>query len=247
MVECLAFSIRYGNTIVYVANDPGTIFRQLCETAPDFCETHLRRYSVRSIILFLCLLLMSFFIISCDSIEDYFDDDDDGGTQGGSGEMATAATAAKETQTNQGANDKVFLDAFEDFSCSDNWTDRDGALGLSPHLGSGECSASFPGESGKYRISVKIQTEFDGRSPYEVTINGNVIKHGEYPLSSPLHCDCPKDDWRSVCPDKDVTVDCGTHTLKTGDTIGFWGDEVYPCGDHGSYAKWHGMTFTPVH
>jgi hypothetical protein len=202
---------------------------------------------VRPIIVIVFLFAMSLLLVSCDSIEDYFDEDDDGATQGGSGEISTDTTAARqESQSEQRSTDKIFLDAFDDFSCSANWTDRDGALGLSPHSGSGTCTAEFPGEPGNYLITIKIQTEFDGRSPYEVTVNGTVIKQGEYPLSSSLYCDCPLDDWRSVCPDKDVTVDCGTHALKPGDTIGFWGDEVYPCGDHGSYAKWHGMTFTPV-
>ena len=34
--------------------------------------------------------------------------------------------------------------------------------------------------------------------------------------------------------------------IKTGDVIRFYGEEVYPCGKHGAYAKWHSITLTPV-
>lgn len=196
--------------------------------------------------LLLCLILC-LLVSACDTIEDYFDDDDDGSATSGSGEIS-AGTTTTEATPDQGssAGTKIYLDAFKDFSCSGNWADRDGALGLKPFSGSGSCSAVFPGKAGTYRIHAKIQTEFDGQSPYSISINDQVIKQGEYPLSSSLFCDCPKDDWRSICPDKNVTIDCGTHTLAPGDAVEFWGDDVYPCGDHGSYAKWHGITFTLV-
>ncbi|MEE4312873.1 MAG: hypothetical protein V2J11_00140 [Desulfofustis sp.] len=193
------------------------------------------------------VVLVSCLIFSCDSSSS-----DKSATTGGAGDVATPTattveTSSKTTETTAASSGTVTLDAFDDFSCSGNWTDRDGALGLAPYSGSGSCTASFPGASGRYRMTVKIVTEFDGMSPYKVSINGQTIKEGEYPLSSPLHCDCPLDDWRSVCPDRSATLDCGTHSLKTGDVIGFWGDDVYPCGDsHGAYAKWYSMTFTKV-
>ncbi len=197
---------------------------------------------MRSVPFLLCVFLLSWLLLSCDSVKDLFDDDDDDkGSTGGSGEVVTT------TETTPTASGKIYLDAFKDFSCSSNWDKRDGARGLKPHSGSGSCSASFPGQPGKYRVTVKIQTEFDGKSPYRVSVNGQTIKSGSYPLSSSLGCDCPKEKWREVCPDKNVTVDCGTHNLKPGDKIGFWGKDHYPCGgNNGSYAKWHGMTFTPV-
>lgn len=201
---------------------------------------------MRTISFFMAFLAIGLVLTSCDG------GSDDGSSTSGSGEVA-ATTTAPTTQTtdtttsSKTASGKITLDAFDDFSCSGNWTDRDGALGLKAYSGSGSCSASFPGPPGRYRISVKVQTEYDGRSPYRVSINGQTIKEGEYSLSSSLHCDCPHDDWRSVCPDRSATIDCGTHSLNTGDNIGFWGDDVYPCGDdHGAYAKWHYMTFTLV-
>lgn len=196
---------------------------------------------MRTINNLIALICLSALIASCD----VFDDDDDKGSTGGSGENTATTTAS--TDTSVTASGKIYLDAFDDFSCSSNWANRDGARGLKAHSGSGSCSASFPGKPGKYRITVRIQTEFDGKSPYKVSVNGQTIHSGNYPLSSSLYCDCPKDDWRKVCPDKNVTIDCGTVALNTGDKIGFWGQDHYPCGgNNGSYAKWHGMTFTLV-
>jgi hypothetical protein len=200
---------------------------------------------VRIAYILISAVVVSCLLVSCNSSSDEAD------TSGGSGDLppasGTTTDTVSTTDTSKAATGTITLDAFDDFSCSSNWTDRDGSRGLKAYSGSGSCSASFPGSSGRYRITVKIQTEYDGKSPYKVSINGQTIKEGEYPLSSSLYCDCPHDDWRSVCPDRNETVDCGTHSLKTGDTIGFWGDDVYPCGEsHGSYAKWHSMTFTKV-
>ncbi len=143
-------------------------------------------------------------------------------------------------------NAVVTLSAFSDFQCSNNWTNRDGALGLAAGSGSGTCKVSFPGGPGVYRISVQVQTEFDGSPFYKVSGNGKTLYAGTYPLStSSLVCDCP--NWRKNCPDAVVSVDAGTHDLKTGDNIEYFGKEVYPCGPrNGAYAKWHAMIFTPL-
>lgn len=146
----------------------------------------------------------------------------------------------------------AYLDAFKDFTCESNWMSRDGALGLAPYSGDGSCEAIFPNGSGTYNIVLTIQAEFDGRPPYKVSINGQVIKSGVYPLSSSLGCNCPQDSWHTVCPNKKVDIDLGNFELKPGDKIVFWGDDVYPCPPidpehpHGAYAEWLGMMFTPV-
>jgi len=163
------------------------------------------------------------------------DNGDEGGNSSGGTEAAPPSSG---TST-------VSLSAFSDFSCTSNWTNRDGALGLSAGSGSGTCTTTFSGESGTYNLSLIVQTEFDGRSPYQVSINGNVVSSGTYPLSSPLGCDCPLDNWMTVCPDQIVTLNGGVHQINKGDTITFYGEETYPCGSHGAYAKWHGMNFTP--
>jgi hypothetical protein len=190
-------------------------------------------------------------------------DDGDGGTTGGSGE--TQSTAAVDTATDEqasaandeqapAANDEseaptevqvsssnnIWLDAW-DFNCGGNWADRDGALGLKPYAGPGSCSISFPGAAGTYNLTLTAVDEFDGRSPYRVSINGATIKEGTYDLSSPLGCECPLDNWRQVCPDRSQYIGLGRHNLKPGDVIEFWGDDVYPCGEHGAYAKWLGI------
>lgn len=177
--------------------------------------------------------------------------DDDGGTTGGTIETPQETSNTTDTadtsdtsDTSTNTSSTIKLDAFDDFNCSSGWGNRDGALGRIAYSGSGSCSATFKGTSGTYRITLSIRTEYDGESPYRVSINGTTIKEGNYPLSTALGCDCPHDDWRSVCPDRDRTVDLGTRTVNTGAKITFWGSDTYPCGeDHGAYAKWHGMTF----
>lgn len=197
------------------------------------------------------LFVLSFFYISCS------DSSDDSGTTGGSGETEAAASkedssAAVEEATKEEEEEEeeepasvnnsseIFLDAFK-FACSGNWTDRDGALGLAAYSGSGSCETAFPGEAGNYQLILKAQTEYDGKSPYELSINGTKVAGGEFPLSSPLGCDCPHDDWRDVCPDRNTDINLGTYALNPGDIIKFWGSDEYPCGSHGSYAKWHGI------
>ena len=54
-----------------------------------------------------------------------------------------------------------------------------------------------------------------------------------------LQCSCSTDE----CPDVIVNMGVGIYEIDNGDTITFYGDDVYPCGDHGSYAKWQGLVF----
>jgi hypothetical protein len=195
-------------------------------------------------------VFLLFFFNSCGGGSD---SDDSGGTTGGSGETKTAAvqedSSASEEESKEEPKEEttpvvssanIVLDAFG-FNCSSNWGNRDGALGIKAYTGSGTCRKSFPGEPGTYQLVLKAVTEFDGESPYKFSINGTQVANGEYPLSSPLGCDCPKEDWREVCPDRDRDIDLGTYTLNTGDILELWGDDVYPCGGHGAYTKWRGI------
>ncbi len=175
------------------------------------------------------LLLMLLFFSGCDLLDDDDDDSSDGGT---------------EMVASESSSSTVVLEAFSDFSCSSSWTNRDGALGLTARTGSGTCKASFPGSSGTYRITITVQTEFDGNSPYALYINDAGAASGQYPLS--YDCGCEPDDWRSECPDKNVDLDAGTHNVATGDVIKFYGEEDWNCDDHGAYAKWHKITFTRI-
>ena len=96
-------------------------------------------------------------------------------------------------------------------------------------------------------MTVTIQTEYDGRPMYEVSINNKVVKAGMYPLSTSRGCDCPHETWFEDCPDRNQVIDVGVHIINNGDTIGIKGDDDYPCGkEHGAYSKWHRMDFTPV-
>lgn len=140
---------------------------------------------------------------------------------------------------------KIRLDAFQHFQCTDNWTNRDGGWGLQAGTGNGKCTASFPGRSGRYRVILMAQLEFDGSPKYRISINGSQIAAGEYPASKgKLICDCP--NWRTNCPDRVVPLDAGRHAINRGDVIEFYAEEVYPCGEnHGAYAKWRELVFTP--
>ena len=143
-----------------------------------------------------------------------------GGTAGDSAEVEAENTTEVITAS------EIFLNAFNDFSCSPGWTNRNSGLGRAAYSGSGTCKASFPGESGAYSVFLLAQTEFDGSSPYAVSINGNNIKEGRYPYSTgSLKCDCPE-PWREHCPDRVVTISAGTHEINNGDSIGFFGDDV---------------------
>lgn len=184
----------------------------------------------------LCTLTTILLITSgCNLLDD---DDDDGSSSGGTENITTANSAA--------TAQAVTLSAFSDFNCTSNWTNRDGALGLETSSGSGTCQSKFPGVSGRYRITITIQTEFDGQPYYSLSINNQEISSGQYPLSSSLGCNCPIDDWRNVCPDKNVEIDAGVHTVSTNDIIKFYGEEQWNCGEHGAYAKWHKISFVPA-
>ncbi len=183
------------------------------------------------------LILMLLFFSGCDLLDDDDDDSSDGGT-----EVVTTNDSATATTTSS----TVELGAFSDFSCSSGWTNRDGALGLSPHSGSGTCQATFPGASGNYRITITVQTEFDGTSPYALYINDAGAASGRYPLAPGCENDCHPDDWHSQCPDRNQNLDAGSHSISTGDIIKFYGEEDWNCDDHGAYAKWHKITFTRI-
>ena len=196
--------------------------------------------------LLLCTLATILLITSgCDLFND---DDDDGSSNGGTEHITTASTANPQAsaQNSAAAPQAVTLSAFSDFNCTSNWTDRDGALGLEAHSGSGTCETAFPGVTGRYRITITIQTEFDGKPYYSLSINNQEISSGQYPLSSSLACDCPKDNWWNVCPDKNVEIDAGVHTVSTNDIIKFYGEEQWQCDGHGAYAKWHKISFVPA-
>ncbi len=124
---------------------------------------------------------------------DLLDDDDDGSSSGGTENVTTASTANP-----QASAQAVTLSAFSDFNCTSNWTNRDGALGLEAGSGSGTCQTEFPGVSGRYRITITIQTEFDGQPYYSLSINNQEISSGQYPLSSSLGCDRPKDGYTFI-------------------------------------------------
>jgi len=141
----------------------------------------------------------------------------------------------------------VTLNAFGDFNCTPNWGNRDGALGLIAYTGQGTCVAKFPGESGKYKLTIKVQTEFDGSPFYKVSINGKGVTSGNYPYSTgQLYCACPLETWTTSCPDRIIELNGGVVDIEKGDTVEFFGAENFGCGEHGAYAKWHSMRFEPV-
>ena len=157
------------------------------------------------------------------------------------------AAAADPDQANTTQNNMVKLNAFKDFKCSSNWTNRDGGLGLKVGSGQGTCRADFPGGSGRYRIELAAQTEREGQSPYRISINGTQAGAGKFPFSQgKVNCNCHRQPWQIYCPDVVMNLDAGTHEINTGDIIEYYGEEEYLCGKHGAYSKWRGMVFTPV-
>ena len=192
---------------------------------------------MKKVLFLILLLVVGLFVIACSN-----GSSDDGGTTGDSGTIVddgdTDTSSTSDTDTSSTSD--IWMDAYE-FDCTSNWSNRDGPLGITAYSGSGSCQMAFPGATGSYALILYAVLEFDGESPYRVSINGSTVKEGTYPLSSPLFCDCPLDDWRTVCPDINYNINLGTHTISEGDTIGFWGDDVYPCGEHGAYAKWYGI------
>lgn len=188
---------------------------------------------IRNVLRVKCMALLSIAVVACGGGSD---------TSSGEGQDSTNASSGA-TQAVE-----IFLDAFRDFKCSSGWSDRNGALGRTAYSGSGTCTGSFPGETGNYKVTLQAQSEFDGSSPYRVSINGKTIKQGRIPYSQGrLICDCPE-PWRENCPDKVISIDAGVHQVNKGDNIGYFGDDTYPCGDdsHGAYAKWRGITLMPV-
>lgn len=154
-------------------------------------------------------------------------------------------TQEQETEE-QVTNSVVQLNAFKDFNCTSNWTNRDGGLGLRVGTGRGTCKTTFRGGSGPYDIKLGAQTEREGQSPYRISINGQVVSSGKFPYAQGKRiCSC-RQPWQRYCPDVVKQLDAGVHHINTGDVIEYYGEEEYLCGKHGAYSKWRGMTFTPA-
>ena len=172
---------------------------------------------------------------------------DDSSTKTANADEGAGATdvAVADGQDEGGPLTKIRLNASEHFQCTENWTNRDGGWGLRAGTGKGVCTTPFPGRSGRYRVTLMAQLEFDGSPRYKISINDSPIAAGEFPPSKgKLICDCP--NWRTNCPDRVVPLDAGRHEINKGDAIEFYAEEVYPCGEgHGAYAKWREMVFTP--
>jgi hypothetical protein len=212
-------------------------------------------FLLKSTLLFILLSVTT----GCDTLDNLTKGSSSGGSESITTPEAATATAEvkspaedtvvpRETETVQadaGPATAVSLSAFSDFSCTGNWTNRDGALGLEAGSGSGSCENTFSGATASYRITITIQTEFDGKPYYSLSINGREISSGRYPLSNSKACDCPKDNWWNVCPDKNVEIDTGVHTVVKGDIIKFYGEEEWQCDGHGAYAKWHSISLIP--
>jgi hypothetical protein len=129
--------------------------------------------TVKKLRLLAILLVVGGFMVSCSDSSN-----DSGGTTGGSGEVNNAAaddsantepapTASDDTaaveQTPPGpsapdSSSQIWMDAFSAWNCGGNWTERDGALGLTAYSGNDSCSISFPGESGTYQLVLAAQT-----------------------------------------------------------------------------------------
>ena len=196
------------------------------------------------------LILFTIAILGCDQMEKVASS---GGSSNAEASESESAEIAKTEIAKKGDSEpenvqltKVRLNAFQHFKCTNNWGNRDGGLGLKAGTGSGSCRAEFPGHAGDYRVTLMAQLEFDGAPKFKIMIDGKVIAAGEYPMSKgKLICDCP--NWRTNCPDRVIPIDAGTHPIKKGSTIEFYGEEVYPCGSgsHGAYAKWREIVFTP--
>lgn len=173
-----------------------------------------------------------------------------GSSSGASNTSASNNTAASESdsngaeataaQTTVDSSGEIFLSAFTDFACSPGWQNRNGGLGRAAYSGDGTCETPFPGESGVYAVYLQAQTEADGSSPYAISINGETVSEGAMPYAyGSLQCSCST----NACPDRIVNLGAGIHEINNGDSVRFYGDDVYPCGEHGSYAKWQGLIF----
>ncbi|MCI5166758.1 MAG: hypothetical protein D3903_11850 [Candidatus Electrothrix sp. GM3_4] len=192
----------------------------------------------------LSLIFMLLLFSGCDLLDDDDEDSSDGGTEIVATNEPAAATATSAATATPSTT--VELSAFSDFSCTSNWSTRDGAWGLNANTNSGSCQAAFPGVSGTYSITITAQIEFDGNSSYALYINDNGAASGRYPLAPGCENDCHPDDWHSQCPDQKKNLNAGTHSISTGDVIKFYGEEDWNCGEHGAYAKWHKITFKRI-
>ena len=194
---------------------------------------------------FALFIMFTMIILGCDQMEKVTGGGGDGNAVASESESIEIAKQ-EESEPENVQPTKVRLDAFGDFNCTGNWGNRDGGLGLKAGSGSGSCRAKFPGGTGDYNVILMAQLEFDGAPKFKIMVDGKVIAAGEYPMSKgKLICDCP--NWRTNCPDRVIPIDAGTHPIKNGSTIEFYGEEVYPCGSgsHGAYAKWREIVFTP--
>ena len=186
---------------------------------------------------FLLLYLSAVFITSCS---------DDTSASGDDTSASGDDTSDSSSETPQIT---IRLNAFKDFSCTNNWTNRDRGLGLVANSSEGTCKTTFSGVNGKYKIVFRAQTEFDGTPKYKISVNGVTTASGKYPYSTGvLTCDCfgNLNKWRTNCPDVIVDLTGGTVDLVNGDVIQVWGKEVWHCGTHGAYAKWKGVNLVPV-
>ena len=158
----------------------------------------------------------------------------------GGGSSSGGSSAGGQGSATVDSSTEIFLNAFTDFACSPGWQDRNGGLGRAAYSGDGTCETPFPGESGVYAVYLQAQTEADGSSPYSISVNDETISQGNMPYANgSLQCGCSFED----CPDRVVNLGAGIHEIDSGDNVRFYGDDVYPCGEHGSYAKWQGLIF----
>ncbi len=193
------------------------------------------------------VLLAAMVLMACEKTGETSSGGGGGDETDAAGEKIAGSAAAGSEKSASTQNSTVALDAFTDFQCTSNWTNRDGGLGLKVGSGSGTCQATFPGGSGTYRIELGAQTEREGQSPFRISINGTLAGAGKFPFSQGQRiCKCHRQPWMTYCPDVVMYLDAGTHHINTGDVIEYYGEEEYLCGKHGAYSKWRGMVFTPV-